>query len=214
LWIIAEPESDNAMTFIRDILDLEGLERLTQNERYTLEWSNFVELMRSSWFSHRWVIQELALARDATVHCGKMEIHWNDFKAAISLFVLNFDTIRELFRRSKDFSQNYYAIGELDPLGAEVLVDVTSNIFRQDAKGTIFEPMTSLETLVSTLSTFESSDPRDTIHALQNIVKETPMVSSPKTHAPVIPHRRQTIARIFLTSTQTLSDGWSRQRAP
>jgi hypothetical protein len=140
LWIIAEPESDNAMTFIRDILDLEGLERLTQNERYTLEWSNFVELMRSSWFS-----------------------------------------------------QNYYAIGELDPLGAKVLVDVTSNIFRQDAKGTIFEPMTSLETLVSTLSTFESSDPRDTIHALQNIVKETPMVSSPKTHAAVIPHRRQTI---------------------
>jgi hypothetical protein len=58
LWIIAEPESDNAMTFIRDILDLEGLERLTQNERYTLEWSNFVELMRSSWFSRRWVIQE------------------------------------------------------------------------------------------------------------------------------------------------------------
>jgi len=31
------------------------------------------------------VIQKLALVRDGTVHCGKEEVQWNDFKDAISL---------------------------------------------------------------------------------------------------------------------------------
>jgi hypothetical protein len=179
IWLGAGDErSDNAMKFIPKILDLRNLKDITKEERYTPQWNDLVELMRSRWFSRRWVIQELALARDATVHCGKEEVNWSDFKDAIGLFVRHFDTIRELFKDSKQFGRNYYAIGELDPLGAKVVVDVTSNIFRKDAKGTVFEPILSLETLVSTLSTFESSDPRDAIHALRNIAREIPWGSS------------------------------------
>lgn len=40
-----------------------------------------------------------------------------------------------------------------------------------------------LETLVSTLSTFEASDPRDTVHALRNIAKEIIWSSSSKEQA-------------------------------
>jgi hypothetical protein len=179
IWLgPSDKRSENAMKFISDIIELEGLQNLTRDECYTSQWNDLIDLMKSSWFSRRWVIQELALARDATVHCGKEEINWNDFRDAISLFVMHFDTIRELFKRSTTFAHNYYAIGELDPLGAKVLVDVTSNIFRKDAGGTNFEPILSLETLVSTLSTFESSDPRDTIHALRNIAKEIPWTAS------------------------------------
>jgi hypothetical protein len=181
IWLGAgDKRSDNAMNFILDILKLEKLQNLTRDEAYTSHWNDLVDLMRSSWFSRRWVIQELALARDATVHCGKAEVHWNDFKDAISLFVIHFEVIRELFKRSKEFAHNYYAIGELEPLGAKVLVDNTSNIFRKDAEGTNFEPIMSLETLVSTLSTFEASDPRDTVHALRNIAKEISRLSSSK----------------------------------
>jgi hypothetical protein len=173
IWLgSGDKRSDNAMSFISDILQLEKFQNVTRDEAYTSRWNDLVDLMRSSWFSRRWVIQELALAKDATVHCSKAEVHWNDFKDAISLFVMQFDTIRELFKRSKEFSHNYYAIGELEPLGAKVLVDNTSNIFRKDAEGTNFKPIIGLETLVSTLSTFEASDPRDTVHALRNIAKE------------------------------------------
>jgi hypothetical protein len=179
IWLGAGDErSDKTMEFIRKILNLRELEDITKGERYTAQWNDFVDLMRSSWFSRRWVIQELALAKDATVHCGKAEVHWNDFKDAIGLFVRHFDTIRKLFKDSKQFGHNYYAIGELDPLSAKVLVDVASNVFRKNTNGTIFEPILSLETLVSTLSTFEASDPRDTIHALRNISREIPWGSS------------------------------------
>lgn len=138
VWLGSGDErSDNAMSFISDILQLEKLQNLTLDEAYTSHWNDLVDLMRSSWFSRRWVIQELALARDATVHCGKAEVHWNDFKDAIGLFVMHFDTIRELFKRSKEFSHNYYAIGELEPLGAKVLVDNTSNIFEKTLRASI-----------------------------------------------------------------------------
>jgi hypothetical protein len=181
IWLGAGNErSDKAMKFISKIVDLRELEDITKEERYTAQWNDLADLMTSSWFSRRWVIQELALAKDATVHCGKAEVHWNDFRDAISLFVQHFDTIRKLFKDSKQFGHNYYAIGELDPLGAKVLVDVASNIFRKNANGDIFEPILSLETLVSTLSTFEASDPRDTIHALRNISREIHWDSSPE----------------------------------
>jgi len=173
-----DKQSDNAMKFINDIIDVNKLEsELISDERYTHQWNDLVDLMKSSWFSRRWVIQELALARDATVHCGNQEVHWNDFKDAVSLFVMHFDKIRELFLLSKQFSRNQNAIGELDPLGAKVLVDITSNIFRKSVDGGIFEPSIGLERLVSTLYAFESSDPRDTIYALLNIAQENAWVS-------------------------------------
>jgi hypothetical protein len=199
IWLgPGDERSDRAMNFITEILNLGRLRTMTEDERYTALWNDLVELMRSSWFSRRWVIQELALAKEATVHCGKEEIHWNDFKDAISLFVQNFEKIRELFRSSKEFSHNFYAIGELDPLGAKVLVDVTTNIFRKNADGTVFEPIKSLESLVSTLSTFESSDPRDTIHALRNISKEASYLSgSRQLYTPPEPDYTKTLLAVY-----------------
>lgn len=134
--------------------------------------------MRSSWFSRRWVIQELALAKDATVHCGEKEVHWRDFADAISLFVLHFEQIRKLFEGKQEFIREYNAITELDPLGAKILVDEIGNTFLKNADGTLYEPLKGLEALVSSLSTFDTSDPRDTIHALLNMAKETSSLSS------------------------------------
>jgi len=50
----------------------------------------------SRWFSRRWVIQELALAKDTEVRCGEKSVHWRDFGDAISLFVMHFKQIRKL----------------------------------------------------------------------------------------------------------------------
>jgi hypothetical protein len=115
------------------------------------------------------------LAREATVHCGEHYVHWQDFADAIGLFVVKFDSIRALFRQSRDnkIFRNYDAFSELEPLGAKVLVDAITNTFRKSADGSLFEPVSTLEMLVSTLPTFESSDPRDTIYALLNISRES-----------------------------------------
>lgn len=63
-----------AMDFSREIIELRNLERLSQDANATKSWSDLLDLMRCSWFSRRWVIQELALARKATVHCGEKTV--------------------------------------------------------------------------------------------------------------------------------------------
>ena len=164
-----------AMDFIAEILNLEDLEKLCHDTRVTKQWSDLLDLIRCSWFSRRWVIQELAFAREATVHCGDHYVHWQDLADAIGLFVVKFESIRALFRQSQDdkIFRNYYAFSELEPLGAKVLVDAITNTFRKSADGDFLEPMSTLEMLVSNLPTFESSDPRDTIYALLNIARES-----------------------------------------
>lgn len=162
-----------AMSFIDEVIQLNDLNGLIDNETRVGHWADLLYLMRSSWFSRRWVIQELALAKDASVHCGNDKTHWTSFRDAISLFAQNYDAIKTMLRRSPQYDHDHDALGELDPLGAKVLVDTINNIFRADHSGVEREPIQSLEFLVSKLSTFEASDPRDTVHALRNIARET-----------------------------------------
>jgi hypothetical protein len=64
--------------------------------------------------------------------------------------------------------------GDVSSLGAALLVDATSNLFRN---ATIDEserkPLSSLEYLVSRLSVFEATQPRDIVYALLAISKDT-----------------------------------------
>ncbi|KAF2270186.1 HET-domain-containing protein [Lojkania enalia] len=190
-----------AMKFSQEILKLKELEKLAQDTQATKSWSNLLDLMRCSWFSRRWVIQELALAREATVHCGDLHVPWQEFADAIGLFALNFDRIRALFRRSQDdkIFRNYRNFNELEPLGAKVLVDAVTNTFRKNVDDSILEPVSDLETLVSSLSFFESSDPRDTIYALLNIAKESIMPESQGTNAvgPPKPNYESNILEVY-----------------
>ena len=160
----------DAMKFVAEIVGSDT-DSIFRDEENMFRWQDLALLMRSEWFSRRWVIQELALAREATVHYGQEQVHWDDFRDTISLFAIHFDTIQSLFEKSKKFHYIPNPIGELDTLSAKVLADFTTNIFRKDR---IFEPTIGLEYLVSTLYAFECYDPRDTIFALRNIARETP----------------------------------------
>jgi hypothetical protein len=123
------------------------------------------------------VIQELALARNATVHCGEHTIHWNDFQDAIAIFCRDFDVLknklREHFQQARPYRPNKYqdSAFEIDQFGAKLLVDITTDLFRIET-GDIYESTMGLETLVCRLSNFDTSDPRDTINAFLNICVE------------------------------------------
>ncbi|KAI0533968.1 heterokaryon incompatibility protein-domain-containing protein [Xylaria digitata] len=189
-----------AMEFSQTILDLARFDQLL-HENYTKNWSDLLDLMRCSWFSRRWVIQELALARDATLHCGTEYVFWQDFADAIGLFVLNFDTIRGFFARSGDanIQRNFIKFNDLEPLGAKLLVDAITNTFRKSVDGAVFEPVFNLETLVSSLASFESSDPRDSIFALLNIARESMLPASEggDTVAPPKPNYERDLLEVY-----------------
>ncbi|KAF6820841.1 hypothetical protein CMUS01_11504 [Colletotrichum musicola] len=96
-----EGRSEKAMDFITDIIDFAVLERYAHDKRQAEKWYALSELMRDRWFSRRCIVQEIALARDATVHCGGSVVQWSDFSDAVSLLVSNQEMIRSLFDPSE-----------------------------------------------------------------------------------------------------------------
>jgi hypothetical protein len=134
-------------------------------------------------------VQELALAKEATLHCGRIELAWEDFAVAVALFMEHFERIHSLVRKSGhirakfDPLENVQALGEYQKhssvlitdgsLGANTLIKALSNLFRKSHDSEVIERLSSLETLVSSLLTFVATDPRDIIYAVLSIAKDT-----------------------------------------
>ncbi|QIX02028.1 hypothetical protein AMS68_007545 [Peltaster fructicola] len=178
IWLgPGDDKTRDAIDFVRNTLlvDPERIGELVNSDDNTASWQNLLHLMRSSWFSRRWVIQELALAKQAYVHCGYDVLNWVDLRDAISIFSKDFDVIRDSFKRSKIHDHDWNALGEIEPLHAKKLVDIVSSVFREhrSARGWERQAVQSLEYLVSTLSNYDAGDPRDTINAFRYIAKET-----------------------------------------
>lgn len=161
-----------AIKLLRDLASVEQQSEIFADRKRLPEWKDLTHLMKASWFSRRWVIQELALAKNAIVYCGNEEIHWNDVRDGVSLFVESEDLIRAVFHQSPDFDHDYHALEDPEPLAAKILIEKVGDVFRKNARADSFVATQGLEDLVSSLFAFHTSDPRDTINALINISKE------------------------------------------
>ena len=168
--------SDKVLQFIiTKVLKIWEFDRLCEDLRAAKEWYGFINLMKRPWFSRRWVVQEIALARTAVLYCGRKWIEWQDFVDAVSLFVeVESATHRlsEVMRQDQQFYNIPEFFGHVPSLGAAQLVDATSNLFRKVRKGKR-DPLLSLEYLVSKYYVFEATQPRDTIYAMLSIAKDT-----------------------------------------
>lgn len=171
-------ESDNrgrsgeAMEFITTIMDFAVLDRYAQDKKQARKWHALGELMRDRWFSRRWVVQEVALSKDATVHCGGSMVRWSDFADAASLLASNQETIKSLFDVS-EWREGRSTLGDVDSFGASILLEATNKLFRRKAGGQIKRPIKSIESLVTSLKTFDTGDPRDLIYSVVSIASDT-----------------------------------------
>ncbi|KAH7081212.1 heterokaryon incompatibility protein-domain-containing protein [Paraphoma chrysanthemicola] len=171
------PVSDLAMSFIPKVINLDLEDALLRDDAYVKSWASLFELLKWSWFSRRWVIQELALAQTATVHCGKHICLWNEFQTAIAIFRRNFDTLKPKLARYFESTQpdrdiwGDDSVLNINHLGATLLVDMTINLFQRNGNGPR-QSKKGLEDLVCSLSGFDTSDPRDTINAFRSISRE------------------------------------------
>ncbi|KAE9373669.1 HET-domain-containing protein [Stipitochalara longipes BDJ] len=178
IWLgDATEDSKLAMDFIRDrVLELWTFDELIEDINLARHWAALITLMKRPWFSRRWVVQEIALSpRGGTIYCGKDHNSWQDFADAVSLFVeVESATHRlsDVMKLDQSFGNIPNFFGDVPSLGAALLVDATSNLFRNSMTGQRM-PLSSLEYLVSRLSVFEAAQPRDTIYALLAISKET-----------------------------------------
>ena len=102
------------------------------------------------------------------LQCGSEYIEWQAFADALYLFVVAETAthrLSEVMKKDPRFYHIPHMFGDVKGLGASLLVDATSNLFRRMKDGKR-EPLLSLEYLVSTLSVFEATEPRDTIFIL------------------------------------------------
>ncbi|KAI0887360.1 heterokaryon incompatibility protein-domain-containing protein [Annulohypoxylon maeteangense] len=164
--------SDEAMEFISTIVDLAVSDHLAHDKSQARKWYALGELMRDRWFSRRWVVQEIALAKEATVHCGGSIVRWSDFADAASLLVSNQETIRSLFDLS-EWREGQKTLGDVDSFGASILLEATNNLFRRKPNGDIKKPIKTIESLVTSLRTFDTGDQRDLIYSLVGIAEDT-----------------------------------------
>ena len=160
-----------ALSFISRLVDLDEFDRLVADSRTPVEWAALADLMKREWFSRRWVVQEIALAKAARLYCGDSSADWSDFAVAVSLF--------EAAQKHIDFNRHPYYLGEISNIGASRLVDATSNLFRRAKSGEIQEKLLTLEALVFNLSAFKTSRPHDTVYAILALAKGIRSVAKP-----------------------------------
>jgi Heterokaryon incompatibility protein (HET) len=173
VWLgTEENNSDKALKFIDRVLNLDEIDQLVINEKLVEEWNAFSKLIRRPWFNRRWIVQEVAMAKRATMHCGEGTVSWTNFKDAVALFSSRPEPLRQLFQSSRTFSHHPDHLGEIKELGANRLVVATSSMFRKSDDGDILEHLFSLETIMSSLSAFEASDPRDILYAVVRLAND------------------------------------------
>ncbi|TVY49359.1 Heterokaryon incompatibility protein 6,OR allele [Lachnellula occidentalis] len=214
IWL-GESTTETKETFelLKSILDLQELDKLIGKNKDQKNWILIVKLMQNKWFSRRWVIQELALAKRASIRWGEEEIQWTNFADAIALFMTKHNAIKQILGKPTSFSErqdrsSYIIEGQLDPraLGANTLVDATSNLFRRSPDGKIQERLLTLEALVSSMFLpFEASNPKDTIYAVLSLAKDTfQNGSAPPTPSWMKPIKESPLARMV----KTISHYW------
>jgi hypothetical protein len=170
----ADEESKIAIEFINsDLLNLWKFDKLYDDPRLARNWTSLAALMQRPWFTRRWVIQEIGLAKAGVLQCGNDTVLWRDFADAVSLLMEKEAATQRMpdaLLRSYTFSISESS-RRFSALGAAVLVRVINSLFYREKSGHI-EPLLGLEYLVSSLSIFEATEPRDTIYALLSLARD------------------------------------------
>jgi hypothetical protein len=130
------------------------------------DWMAFCYFLGRPWFKRRWIIQEISLARNATLHYGSLKVTWRDFCDIVALFKQKQNDIRALFKKSLVAGNDENRFGDLENHGAIRLAEVSDRVLWRSDNNAIKGKLWSLEALMSSLTTFEATDPRDTIYSI------------------------------------------------
>jgi hypothetical protein len=171
VWLGESDESSKlALEFIPKILNLSSLDNELEDESRLKSWKALRDLMARKWFSRRWIIQEISIAKSSTIHCGDDVVHWADFASAVGLFISRMDRIKHF--HGQDSSRRQPANGW--PRFAIRIVEFSQSLIQGAENGGKFEPTFDLETLIWTFKDFDCSDPRDRVYSLLALARDVP----------------------------------------
>ncbi|CAN9143262.1 unnamed protein product [Alternaria sp. RS040] len=210
IWLGEDTDEDErAINFIhQEITHLKNFDAISSEKKYSKEWHALMLLMQREWFSRRWVVQEISLAKHAQIYCGPYSIPWKEFAVAVELFV-EVETathrLSEVMWRDEKFQHVPGMFDYLSELGASLLVKATGKVFRahktpmddyhdddetpEDMVKWIKEVHTidpldrrsllSLEYLVTTMFIFRATECRDSIYSMLAIARDAAPFADP-----------------------------------
>jgi hypothetical protein len=166
------------LDFVHFLVNLKLLDRWIQSEEpdeaIVASLVAFAKLLRKSWFQRRWVIQEVSAAQEASVHYGGSKVHWIDFADAVQLFLAHIDRIRTIYRKSRLCADYPDAFSHVESTGAVTLVTACTSLIKRTADGDALTRLWTIESLVTTFTHFEASDPRDIVYAMLALALDGP----------------------------------------
>jgi hypothetical protein len=170
IWLgTADEQSSQAFEMIRQAHEID-INSAEADAKELLD--ALISLLRRRWFTRRWAIQEVALARKASLYCGPNSISWTEFADAITL--LQSTLSRVLPRNAPEVVARASARSRILASAAGChFVDVSNDIFRKSDEGTILDSLKSLESLMCNLSSFETSNFHDNIYAYLSLAEDT-----------------------------------------
>ncbi|KAF2267331.1 hypothetical protein CC78DRAFT_614271 [Lojkania enalia] len=187
IWLgDADDESTTALKLVNDIMNFQVLDLCLEatDESDERRWCDLIDTLKAPWFSRRWIIQEVASARDASVHVGKDVVHWDDLADAILLLHENLDRLKRQFKNEMFI--------EVPLLSATQLVKALANVCRKSQSGEIVERLLDLETLVCTFQQFQARYSEDVIHSVRSLAKDAPKPDEEKDFRTMVEHERST----------------------
>ncbi|KAI1461619.1 heterokaryon incompatibility protein-domain-containing protein [Annulohypoxylon moriforme] len=145
------------------------------------------KLLKRGWFSRRWIVQEVGVAREAVVHCGDKAFSWEKLIHAVALLerVGRDGSIDRLFKLRPDTRHVSEYVGNISALPAYRLVQNVSGLYRELSRESRIKQYT-LEQLVCFLVIFQCSEPRDVIYAILGIASDVePLYERSTSNQPV-----------------------------
>ncbi len=195
-WLGEDENSKKALKFIPRIMDLTAIERLASDEKSYDDWVAFVALLRNPVFGRLWLVQEVAVAQNITLHCGQPAIYYGDLVDAVAMFKCYRHKIAVVFRRN---GKNPKELSDRQVTMAERFIEVSVNALRVITTSNGQQKtlrLLSLEALVSYLHELNASNDLDRIYSVLAIANDGPKLDdttlmpvplAPGEEAPLIP---------------------------
>jgi hypothetical protein len=171
----SDQHANRAFGLIQKIRKWKDYEKVVEEKTTCEEWDSFIALMKQGWFQRRWIIQEIVLAGvdQADIWWGSMRIPWIEFAQAVSIFEDELrDRVKKLFRLNPKYANRPDMFGEVREFNASTLVKVTANIVSRRDDGRVVRKRETLESLISTLTSFISGQAHDAVYAILSLAKD------------------------------------------
>ena len=165
VWLGDDKSSAKGFKLINSITErCRALDSLTHEPSMLDSWTSLYELSHKPWFRRRWVLQEIAVARKATLHSGPNEADWTDFVTAVSLLRNNQDLLEKVSAKS---AASQSITKKQTP--ALSLIDAIEHLFHKSDHGQIVQKLLPLEDVVVNFMPFQSIFFHDAVYSALSV---------------------------------------------